>query len=179
MLNKLNEKDKRTIKYGAIGCVAFLVFWFGVKGYGNWTANREATSQINGELKVINPKNAKQRSIIKDVPIFNDPEEMSTQKPYFRDTLNEQLVELGISTKPWETTSNDASAIAGYEGLSLETSGTCRLTQLLDLLAALKKNPYLVGIDEFSFESDKDDPQRVEFSIIVSTIAKKATRTNR
>jgi hypothetical protein len=54
----------------------------------------------------------------------------------------------------------------------LKCSAKCRLTQVLDLLAGLNENPYLVGIEELRLRCDQQKPQAVEMELTVSTFVK-------
>jgi hypothetical protein len=55
----------------------------------------------------------------------------------------------------------------------LKCSAKCRFGQALDLLADLKDNPYLAGIEEFKMECDQKKRQDVKLDITVSTFVKK------
>jgi len=56
--------------------------------------------------------------------------------------------------------------------LRLKCSAKCRFTQVLDLLANLKENPYLVGIEELRIRCDSKKPQEVDLDLTVSTFIK-------
>ena len=43
---------------------------------------------------------------------------------------------------------------------------------MLDLLANLKENPYLVGVEELRMRIDKKKPQEVDLDLTVSTFVK-------
>jgi len=90
----------------------------------------------------------------------------------FRDKLNEQLRRLRINSKPLQEVSGAKSPQAGYTLLRLKCSATCGFTQVLDLLANLKENPYLVGIEEVRIKCDPKKPQEVDLDLVVSTFYK-------
>ena len=100
------------------------------------------------------------------------PEKEETQMFLFRDKLNEQLKKAGINSKPLQVVSTGKSPQAGYRLLRLKCSAKCRFAQALDLLANLKENPYLVGIEEFKIECDQKKRQDVKLDVTVSTFVK-------
>ena len=54
----------------------------------------------------------------------------------------------------------------------MKCSGKCKFAQILDLLASLKENPYLVGIEEMRIKCDTKNRQEIELDLTVSTFAK-------
>ena len=113
------------------------------------------------------------KKLMADVPIFQMPEDESTQKTRFRDSLNLLFERMNISTDPWVEVAagNSIRPPAGYGALSLKTStrGTVSFQNILYLLAALKENPYLVGIEELKISCDQDNPQLANLSIVLAT----------
>ena len=65
---------------------------------------------------------------------------------------------------------------APYRVLRIKCKGKCKFDQLLDFLAALKENPYLVGVEELRIECDSKQPpdkrQDIEVDLTVSTFVK-------
>jgi len=106
------------------------------------------------------------------VPAFEMPEKEETQRFLFRDKLNEQLKKAGIQNQPLQVASIGRSGQAGYRLLRLKCSAKCRFTQVLDLLASLKENPYLVGVEELRIKCDSKKPQEVDLDLTVSTFVK-------
>jgi hypothetical protein len=60
--------------------------------------------------------------------------------------------------------------------LKVKCKGKCKFDQLLDFLAGLKENPYLVGVEELRVTCDTKVPpekrNQVEIDLTVSTFAK-------
>ena len=56
-----------------------------------------------------------------------------------------------------------------YMLMNIQCKGKCQFAQVLDLLARLNENPYLVGIEAFKIKCDKNNPQDVELDMTVST----------
>jgi len=104
--------------------------------------------------------------------VFEMPQKEETQRFLFRDKLNEQLKKAGIKNQPLQVASIGKSGQAGYRLLRLKCSAKCRFTQVLDLLADLKDNPYLVGVEELRIRCDKKKPQEVDLDLTVSTFVK-------
>jgi hypothetical protein len=100
------------------------------------------------------------------------PEKEEIQKFLFRDKFNEQLKKAGIRSEPLQILPASKSPVARYQLLRLKCSAKCRFGQALDLLANLKDNPYLAGIEEFKIECDQKKRQDVELDITVSTFVK-------
>ena len=59
-----------------------------------------------------------------------------------------------------------------YRLLRLKCHAKCEFRQVLDLLAGLKENPYLVGVEEFKIECGREKRQEVELDLTVSTFVK-------
>jgi len=62
--------------------------------------------------------------------------------------------------------------VAGYKLLRLKCSAKCNFRQALDLLARLKENPYLVGIEELKIACDQKNRQDVKLDLMISTFVK-------
>ena len=172
IMRKLNQREKRTLKIGAVCAVAILVFLFASKWLGHWGEVRKSLAELEAKLEVIDVKEAKQAGLMSIVPVFEMPEEEETQKFLFRDKLDEQLKKVGIKSEPLTELATRKSRQAGYRLLRLKCSAKCRFTQVLDLLANLKENPYLVGIEEMRIKCDPKKPQEVELDLTVSTFVK-------
>ena len=172
MIKKLNQKDIRTLKLGAICAAAILAFWVGSKVYDRWKEARASTAILNSKLELIDVDKAKQSGLMSIVPKFEMPVGEEDQKFLFVEKLTEQFNKAGIKNQPLQVASKGKSKQAGYQLLRMKCSATCRLTQALDLLADLKDNPYLVGIEELRIRVDQKKPQEVDMDLIVSTFVK-------
>ncbi len=172
MIEKLNQRDIRILKIGAVCAAAILVFWFASKWFDRWKEARASLALLEDKLELIDVDKAKRAGLMSIVPVFKMPEEEETQKFLFIDKLTEQLKKAGIKNQPLQVVSIGKPGQAGYRLLRMKCSAKCRFTQVLDLLANLKKNPYLVGVEELRMRIDKKKPQEVDLDLTVSTFIK-------
>ena len=172
MIEKLSQRDIRILKIGVVCAAAILVFWLASKGFDRWKEARAFTAMLNNKLELIDVDKARRAGLMSIVPVFEMPEEEKTQKFLFIDKLTEQLKKAGIKNQPSQDVSTGKSAQAGYRLLCMKCSAKCKLTQVLDLLASLKENPYLVGVEELRMKIDKKKPQEVDLDLTVSTFVK-------
>jgi hypothetical protein len=172
MTKKLSQRDIRTLKIGGICAAAIMVFWAGSEIHGRWKKARESTAMLKDKLELIDVNKAKQSGLMSIVPKFEMPIEEEEQKFLFVDKLTEQFKKAGIKNQPLEVASKSKTKQDGYQLLRLKCSASCRLTQVLDFLADLKDNPYLVGIEELRIRMDKKKPQQVDIDLTVSTFVK-------
>ena len=171
-MRRLNQKEKRTLKFGVVCAVAIVMFSFATQLLGRWKQGRSETAGIKNDLENIDVGDAKQAGLMSIVPVFEMPEKEETQKFLFREKFNEQLKKAGIKSEPLQILSAPKSPVAGYKLLRLKCSAKCKFGQALDLLANLKENPYLVGIEEFKIECDQKKRQDVKLDVTVSTFVK-------
>lgn len=172
MINKLSQKDIRTLKLGALGIAGILIFLVGSKVFDRLKKAQASTAILNNKLELIDVDKAKQSGLMSIVPKFEMPIEEEDQKFLFVDKLTEQFKKAGITNQPLQVASKTTSKKDGYKLLRLKCSATCRLTHALDFLANLKDNPYLVGIEELRLRIDKNKPQEVAMDLTVSTFVK-------
>jgi len=172
MIEKLSERDKRALKIGAVCVVGIVVFAFAAEWLGHWGQVRKSLATAKADLKAINPSKADQEGLRSIVPAFEMPQDEEEQKVLFRNKLNEQLKKARINSKPLQTLGTVKSRDTGYELLRLKCSGKARLAQVLDFLANLNENPYLVGIEEMQIKCDPKKRQEVELDLIVSTLTR-------
>ena len=172
MIEKLSQKDIRVLKIGAVCVAAIFVFVFASEWLDRWAKARASLAEVKNKLELIDVDKAKQAGLLSIVPAFEMPEKEETQRFLFRDKLNEQLKKAGIKNQPLQVASIGKSGQAGYRLLRLKCSAKCRFTQVLDLLANLKENPYLVGVEELRMRIDKKKPQEVDLDLTVSTFVK-------
>ena len=169
---KLNKKDIRALKLGVVGAVAILVFVFGSKFQARWTLAKGKKLELERKLSAIDVDKAKQAGLMTIVPVLEMPQAEDEQKFLFRDKLSEQLQRAGIKNKPLQLQPAKKSSQAGYKLLLVKCNATCRFSQVLDFLARLNENPYLVGIEEFRIKVDSKKREDVELDLTVSTFAK-------
>ncbi|MHC4083995.1 MAG: hypothetical protein ACYSWZ_19995 [Planctomycetota bacterium] len=171
-MRKLNQREKRTLKFGVVCAIAIVTFSVGTQLLEYWRQAKGRTAGINNQLENIDVSDAKQAGLMSIVPVFEMPEKEETQKFLFREKFNEQLKKAGIKSEPLQILPAAKSPVVGYKLLRLKCSAKCKFGQALDLLANLKENPYLVGIEELKIECDQKKRQDVKLDITVSTFVK-------
>jgi len=172
MIQKLSEKDIRVLKIGGVCVAAILVLVLASRWFDHWSEAKASLAQVKAQLELIDVDKAKQAGLLSIVPVFEMPQKEETQKFLFRNKLNEQLKKGGINSKPLQVLPGGKSPQAGYQLLRLKCNARCRFAQVLDLLAGLNENPYLVGIEEFKIRCDPKNPQEVELDLTVSTFVR-------
>lgn len=172
MIEKLNQKDIRAIKIGVIGVAVIIVFILATELIDHWKAAKSNLQGLEEKLELIDLDKAKRAGLMTIVPEFEMPLERETQKYLFLNKLNEQLRELRINSQPLQEVAGGKSPDPRYKLLRLKCSAKCRFSQVLDLLANIKENPYLVGIEEMRLKCDSKDKQQVEIELTVSTFIK-------
>ena len=168
-MKKLSQKEKRTLKFGAVCAIIIVAFAFGTKWIDRWRGGRSSQADITKKLDAINIKDAERARLMSIVPVFEMPQREERQKYLFRDKFNEQLRNARINSEPLQILPPVKSGVAGYELLRLKCSAKCSFSQALDLLARLKENPYLAGIEEFKIECDQKKRQDVKLDLTIST----------
>jgi hypothetical protein len=171
MLDKLSKKDIRALKFGAVGTVLILLFVFGSAGHDRWTKAKADGAVLRSKLDIIDVDKAKRAGLMSVVPVFEMPQVEEEQKFLFRDKLSEQLKKAGIRNKPLQVQSGRKSPQSGYKLLLVKCSAKCKFTQVLDFLARLNENPYLVGIEELRIKCDPKKKGEVDLDFTVSTFA--------
>ena len=172
MLEKLNPRDARALKLGAAVIAALIVLLFVGHLKENWKKAKESFDTVNTKLvtlAAVDMTETKYAALLNAVPAFEMPKKKEEQKFLFQDSLNVQFKKANINSQPWQETGGNSTLLTGYEVLNLKTSGKCNITQLFDLLANLKENPYLISIEELTIHRDIKNKQQVNFDITVST----------
>lgn len=173
MLEKLNEKDKKTVKIGGLAAILLLVLFGTYQGYNLWESKKKDTKKLDSELVALNMTESAHKNLMATVPVFQMPKDEETQKTNFRSSLNQLFEQMRINTDPLVEVAagNTIRPPVGYGALCLKTSssGTISFQNILYLLAALKENPYLAGIEELKITCDQQNPQLANFSIVLST----------
>lgn len=172
MTAELSQRDKRALKLGAVSVAAIFVFVFATAWLEHWAQVRESLAAARADLRIISPNKAKQEGLLTIVPVFEMPQKQEEQKFLFRDKFNEQLKKARIKSGPVKLSAGKSARRNGYTQVLLKCSAKCKFDQVLDLLAELKNNPYLVGIEQFSIKCDPKKRQEVELDLTLSTFAK-------
>jgi hypothetical protein len=164
------------IQVGAVVLIAIPVFVFGTKWMDDWRRVRQSLAQSQAKLKDLELNEAKQAGLLALVPACEPPQEEEAQKVLFREKLYEQVKKAGINAEPLQVLPTRKVKGMSYKVLKIQCKAKCKFDQLLDLLAGLKENPYLVGVEELKIDCDMKQPpdkrQDVEISLIVSTFVK-------
>lgn len=171
MITKLSQRDKRALKLGGVIAAAIVLFALGSTWLDNWAAVRTSLKKAKADLKIINPDNAKLQALLSVVPKFEIPQTEETQKLLFRDKFNEQLKKAGIKAEPLQALAPVRSPNPGCKLLRLKCKAKCTFEQMLNLLADLNDNPYLVGVEEFNIKCDPKKRQEIVLNLTVSTFS--------
>lgn len=176
---KLNERDKRALRVGAIAAVGIVLFLGGLRWKEHWGQARLEGDVLEAKLNDIDMSENQRRGLMALVPAFKMPVEAEEQGFLFRKEFNEQLKKAGIKNEPLVMTPNRRAPLTGYKALHLSCKAKCQFSQVLDLLAKLNENPYLVGIEEFRLKVDPKKRSEVELNITVSTFTKNTSMASR
>lgn len=168
-MQKLSERDRRTLKIGGICAGAILVFFFGSKWLERWSDVRVEAKMKEAQLDDITLSDSKQAGLLSIVPAFEMPEKEEDQKNRFRDKFVDQLKKAGIKHEPLKVVTTQKTFYKNYKLMNIQCKAKCKFTQVLDFLARLNENPHLVGIEVFKMKCDKSKPQEVELDLTVST----------
>ncbi len=168
----------RALKLGTAGIVAVIVFLLAFDFKERWAKANVSFEATNTRLTTLaatlDMSKNKYTGLKSLVPVFVMPVEKEKQRFLFQDSLNEQFKKTGINCMPWEEIADKSKLLGDHELLRLKTSGKCQITQLFDLLANFKENPYLMSIEELLIKSDPQNKQQAEFEITLSTPVKAA-----
>jgi len=172
MARKLTQREIRILLIGAISAVAILAFNFGLDGLDHWRQVRASLKSARDKLKEVAVDETKQAGLLSIVPVAAMPQLEEKQKFLFRDRLHEQLKKAGIKPEPLAILAARRKSGLPYKVLRIKCRGKCQFNQLLDFLATLPENPYLVGIEELRIECDTKQPadkrKEVEIDLTVS-----------
>lgn len=175
MLDRLSQRNKRALRLGVIGVAAIVVFSLGLSWLQRWADVRKSVARSREQLKAIGVSDAERDKLMTIVPVFEMPKKEEEQKFSFRAEFNKQLKESGVKAKPLRFLPVSKAIEPGYRLLSLQCSGQADMEQILNLFANLKKNPYLVAVEEFMMK--KSDPKnersrRFDIELKVSTFVR-------
>ena len=180
MTRKLNERERRLLLVGGIAGVAILIFAYGTKGLDRWNKSRSSLAAAKRKLGEVETDKARLAGLLALVPVFEKPEPEEKQKSLFREKLYQQLKKAGINPEPPQPILGKKMNVSGtpYRVLKVKCKAKCKFDQLLDFLAGLKENPYLVGVEELQIRCDtKEPPEKrrdkpVEVDLVVSTLVR-------
>jgi hypothetical protein len=172
MTRKLNQRERRILVVSLVAAVAIVSMTLGADAFRHWQDIRANLKTLQNKIQDIGADGAQQAALLAMVPTFETPEPEEKQKFLFRDKLHEQLEKAGIKTEPL-TILSVRKKMGPYKVLLIKCRGKCKFAQLLDFLAVLKENPYLVGVEELRIQCDTKKPpeqrEDVEIDLTVST----------
>jgi hypothetical protein len=173
-MGRLSKRDIRALKIGVLFVVGILVFSLAAPWLDRWLAANESVEINRKKLESLVMSPPQRAGLAEIVPVFEMPEEQEKQKFVFRDKVSEQLKKAGIKPEPLEYLSLARSPKGvDYKLLRLRCrSEKCKFDQVLDLLACLKENSYLAGIEEFKIECDPKNREEFKLDMTLSTFAK-------
>ncbi len=173
MARKLNARERHILLGGILVGLAILVFHFGPPAVGHWRQVRADLQTVQAKLSDL-PDPKQRATLLALVPVVEIPQTEDKQKFLFLDRLREQLKKAGINnTEPLSFLST-RKKVGAYKTLCIKCRAKCKLDQLLDFLAVLKENQYLMGVEELKIQCDTKQPpekrQEVEVDLVVSTL---------
>ena len=173
-MEKISERDIRTLKIGAVCAAAIAAFVFGTRWLEYWGGVRESLHAKREQIKAVSAWGPKERALRSIVPVYEMPKSKEQQEILFRDKLSERLKKAGIKSEPLQCLSvGRTKAANGYRLLRVQCrKGRGNFGQILDLLAGLNENPYLVGLEEFEMRCKPEKRQEFELKFTASTFAK-------
>ncbi|MCP4454541.1 MAG: hypothetical protein GY809_24045 [Planctomycetes bacterium] len=174
----LTDKDKRTLWLGAVASVVILGLVYVPRLAGQWRSLRSEMHAMESTLQQIqNPKDAKQKFMDTQVPVYKMPVAADAQAFLFRDKLTEQIKKAGLKEVPLQTEFSKKRVTGGYQPLYVSYAGKCSFDKLLKLLVDLKTNPYYVAVEALKIEADPKTPaqgrKEMTIELTLTTLAKK------
>jgi len=175
--SKLSPRDKRTARFGAICGGLILLYAFAAAPWlEDWAKTRRLLAAQRDKLKLIDsrgPAVTQEAAAVSSVPTLAMPAAEEIQGPLLRDKLNEQLKKAGIQIKSINfSPAVKSRTAAGMKLLRLQCRGTCSYDQVLNLLAHLDENPYMVGVEEIKLKCDTKKRSQMDLTLTVSTFCK-------
>ena len=179
-MQTINEKDKKVIKFGAIA-VAVILVWFLVIGpwFSDWGEIRKQLGAERQKLAKVSASSddkvagAKQSGLFSLVPVFEMPATSKEQAQKFRSQFNEQLKKSKLKVASLQFLKEQKlKETTDYKMYPLKFQGKGSFNQVLDLLAGLNSNPFLLGVEEIRLTCDKKDRKTMEIDMVVSTLTK-------
>lgn len=177
MMSKMNPRDQRALKLGALALILMVVVGAGPRVWQRIGELKRQVQQMEDTLRqMAGPSTEQQAGLLHVVPAFAMPRDAEHQKFLFRDRLAEQFKKIGLKEEPLNVEKAGTRSIGGFKRLDISYQGKCKFEQILDVLVALKENPYYAGVEALTIKCDPKQPpeqrREVEFNIVVSTFVK-------
>lgn len=179
-MQTINERDKKVLKFGAIA-IAVILVWFLMIGpwFSDWGNIRKELAVEKQKLKKVSASSGdkvasvKQSGLFSLVPVFEMPASSKEQTQKFRAEFNEQLKKSGLKVASLQLLKEQKlKDTSNYRMYPLRFQGKGNFNQVLDLLAGLNRNPFLLGVEEIRLTGDKKDRKTLEIDMVVSTLTK-------
>lgn len=175
----LRPRDKRAIVFGVAAAAAIGVYLLVLLPVvENWSEVRGQLHTYRDRLDDVSVRTpgdqAKIAGLYTSVPFVELPQKEDVQRKLFWDRSYEQLKAVGINITagPAYVAAAGKNTNAGYRSLRLKFTGTCKYEQLVNYLAKLNENPYLVSIEEIVIKRDDQQPEQVKIDITLTTFVK-------
>lgn len=172
MLDSLDKRSRRAVIVGGGFAVAILLFHFVLSPwFGNWGVVRR---DLANQIQQLEMADVREKLLAEKVPAFEMPESEDKQRVLFERKISEQLQAAGIAPIGigQYVGKGKVQGKMGLKLLTLEVKGKGDFGQLLDFLANLNENPYLVSIEEFRAQCNKKNRQEITAMLKISTYAK-------
>lgn len=176
MPTSLADRDKRALTAGAIVVAVVIAYMFIIAPWlDDWRATRSALAGYKQKLQMMGVgadsiSKAKQQALMRIVPIVESPKPEEAQRILFRDKFSEQLKKAGIvlNSSPSFDSSAKFQKDLGMKVLKVTCKTKCKFDQVLNLLANLNDNPYIIGIEQLRLQCDEKNRQDLEMTLTVS-----------
>ncbi|AQT68180.1 hypothetical protein STSP2_01335 [Anaerohalosphaera lusitana] len=170
----ITERDKRTLKIGGIAVAAILLYFLVLEPwFVGWGSVRTQLAERQEEIELTGQGGgqAKLLGVMKVVPAFEMPAKAPEQKVLFRDKFAEQLQRARInykSFKIFEPAKTDS--FASHKTIKMQVQATCKYPQVIDVLAALRENPYFAAVDELKIKQQDRKKRLIDIDLTVTTL---------
>jgi len=174
----MTERDKRTIKLGAIAAGLILAYAAFNYLYTDYSKTKSELDAARAKFESIAVKadgtlTAKQAGLYSLVPVFEIPEKEDIPGGKFRKKFMEQLKKCGIKYSSLDFLPNPGTKrISGYRTLKLQCKAKCSFGKAMELTAALYENPWFAGVEDFKVECNPKKRTEMELTMTVSTLIK-------
>ena len=170
---RLNKKEQKTVKFGLGFAFIIIAYVFGfepaLNQYNTVRADlARAKNNLNSIEKIANAGTGQQRVVLSKVPLFEMPADEQTQRALFRSKINEQLTKAGIAVQTLQYVSKPRREM-GLTIFKLQFRGKCETEKLLNFLAMLDENPYLVAVEQMHIRIDPKNRRLADIVLEVST----------
>ena len=180
-MTELSEKrNRRALITGVVFVVSILLFHFVISpGMDQWKELKLELADTQRKLELVGAidnleLSAKRKELAQSVPAFEMPQREDKQRLLFERKINEQLQKAGIklTNQPQYYSKGKKQPGLGLKLLRLQCRGNANFSQIMDLLAGLNENPYLVSIEEIKIECGKKKREEMSLSLTLSTFVR-------